>query len=202
MACKVHVLKAGYARVLPDCQSMAASGSATLVRTNGTNILVDCLGPWDSAELIQLLAKEGLHPDDVHHLVCTHGHPDHIGNLNLFTKAKSQIVGQCMFERNVYKLDCPFEGDSVYAIEQGIDVISTPGHTASCISVVVHNAAGLGDVVIAGDLFESQEDLDDEKVWLEAGSENPELQRINRAKVLALADFIVPGHGPMFKVNK
>ena len=35
-----------------------------------------------------------------------------------------------------------------------------------------------------------------------AGSENEEKQRENRAKVLELADYIVPGHGPIFKVPR
>lgn len=56
--------------------------------------------------------------------------------------------------------------------------------------------------LVPGDLFERVEDLQDESLWLElAGSEDEELQRTNRDKILLLADFIVPGHGPMFKVK-
>ena len=58
-----------------------------------------------------------------------------------------------------------------------------------------------GIIVIAGDLFEREEDLLNEKLWKDiAGSEAPELQKQHRATVLELADFIIPGHGKMFAV--
>ena len=58
-----------------------------------------------------------------------------------------------------------------------------------------------GIIVIAGDLFEREEDLFNEKLWKDiAGSEAPELQKQHRATVLELADFIIPGHGKMFAV--
>ena len=56
--------------------------------------------------------------------------------------------------------------------------------------------------VSSGDLFEKEEDIFNDKLWLDAGSEKPELQRHNRSKVAENADFIIPGHGPMFKVTK
>ena len=34
-----------------------------------------------------------------------------------------------------------------------------------------------------------------------AGSENPELQEKHRNAMLLKGDYIVPGHGPMFKVT-
>ena len=34
------------------------------------------------------------------------------------------------------------------------------------------------------------------------GTENEKVQSKNRAKVLEMADYIVPGHGPIFRVNK
>ena len=57
-------------------------------------------------------------------------------------------------------------------------------------------------MVVAGDLFEKEEDIENPDLWKEAGSENEEVQEKNRNKVLEMADFIVPGHGKMFKVKK
>ena len=34
------------------------------------------------------------------------------------------------------------------------------------------------------------------------GSENEAAQKMNREKILSIADFIVPGHGPKFQVKK
>lgn len=91
-----------------------------------------------------------------------------------------------------------------YVIDKEIEVISTPGHTKSCISLIVKNT-NLGNratVGIAGDLFEREEDVMDESVWINAGSEDEKLQRQNRLKLSDLVDFIIPGHGPMFKVTE
>ncbi len=51
-----------------------------------------------------------------------------------------------------------------------------------------------------GDLFEKKEDIANPKQWEEAGSEDPGKQKKNRLKVAQMADWIVPGHGPMFQV--
>ena len=52
---------------------------------------------------------------------------------------------------------------------------------------------------LVGDLFECSEDLEDYTLWQE-NSEQPELQQQSRIDILRIADWIVPGHGPMFKV--
>lgn len=55
-------------------------------------------------------------------------------------------------------------------------------------------------VFLLGDLFESEADIADDTLWREV-SENPSVQLHNRLEILHLADFIVPGHGTMFKVT-
>ena len=52
---------------------------------------------------------------------------------------------------------------------------------------------------LPGDLFECYEDLDDPDLW-QASSERPEQQEQSRIDILRIADYIVPGHGPMFQV--
>ena len=56
-------------------------------------------------------------------------------------------------------------------------------------------------VVIAGDLFEKEADLKNHHVWIDAGSEDKHLQEFHRIRMLDIADYIIPGHGPMFKVT-
>lgn len=90
-----------------------------------------------------------------------------------------------------------------YVLDKEVEVISTPGHTKSCISLIVRNT-NLGDrstVGIAGDLFEREEDVFNEAVWIDAGSEDEKLQRLNRSRLADMVDFIIPGHGPMFQVT-
>lgn len=53
-----------------------------------------------------------------------------------------------------------------------------------------------------GDIFERAEDIDKRELWVSAGSLNPEQQENSRAKIASKADYIVPGHGPMFRVTE
>jgi len=53
-------------------------------------------------------------------------------------------------------------------------------------------------VVVAGDTFEKEEDIEDETIWKLAGTEDEDKLRQSRDKILREADFIIPGHGPMF----
>lgn len=201
MSTCVKVLQDGYSRWHQKPSSMFANGTCTLVLGSEIKLIVDTLGPFDREKLISLLAENQLSPDDIDIVVATHSHPDHIGNLNLFTspRVKQHIVGTHVYRRDIYKFS-HFQNEEPLHLTKDIEVIATPGHTLSDVSVVVRNVDGLGTVVVAGDLFEKEADLNDDNIWKEAGSENEEQQIANRAKVLAKADYIVPGHGPMFRV--
>ncbi|NXB16382.1 MBLC1 protein, partial [Rhagologus leucostigma] len=64
--------------------SVRADGSVTLVSGGPLTVLVDTGGPWLRPHLPGLLAARGVAPADVTHVVVTHGHSDHVGNVNLF----------------------------------------------------------------------------------------------------------------------
>jgi len=197
MSYKVIVLKEGYSRLVKG--TMIANGSCTLIK-GPKNILVDTLSPWDKDFLIAELQKHGLKCDDIHYVVCTHGHVDHIGNLNLFTRA-THILGFSVCYRDEFYIH-PFEINMPYVIDDKIEVIPTPGHTNTDVSVLVHTD-DKGIIAVVGDLFECEEDLDNPKLWQEeAGSENAEQQGYHRNRILRKANFIIPGHGPMFEVKE
>uniref|UniRef100_A0A182P8N3 Metallo-beta-lactamase domain-containing protein n=1 Tax=Anopheles epiroticus TaxID=199890 RepID=A0A182P8N3_9DIPT len=90
-----------------------------------------------------------------------------------------------------------------YPLTDDIEIQATPGHTLSCVTVLVarSNLSDRAPVAIVGDLFERQQDIDDERLWLDAGSEDPRAQRTHRARIANLADWIVPGHGGPFRVD-
>ena len=199
-AAVVRVLRPGYCR--PQAPNrMHADGSSTLIRDAGQRILVDTLGPWQAQNLAKLLLQHDTLPQDIDVVVCTHTHPDHAGNLNLFTNSRLHIAGFSVYHDDEYTMH-PFSENVPFKLTDNVRVIPTPGHTLSCVSVVVENAQGLGTVVVAGDLFEREEDLKNDCIWIEAGSEDEAKQRSSRAAVLSIADFIVPGHGPMFPVPR
>lgn len=194
---RVVVLFEGYSN--PVFGGQTANCSCTLI-TGKKNIIVDTMTSWDGEKLICELKKHGVSPDSIDYVVSTHGHSDHTGNNNLFLSAK-HIVGWSISYKDRY-FDHPFERGVPYRIDECISVMPTPGHTMSDVSVVIRNAEHLGTVVVAGDLFENENDLLDDRVWKAAGSESEELQKQNRSRVLEIADYIVPGHGKMFKVKK
>ena len=57
----------------------------------------------------------------------------------------------------------------------------------------------LGNVVLSGDIFENQNDRSNPEIWRN-NSLSPDLQERSRRLLLSISDYIVPGHGPMFKV--
>lgn len=189
----VLVLQEGFSRALPDGAS-EADGTVSLVR--GPRLtLVDTGGPWGRARLLARLAEHGVAPGDVQHVVCTHGHSDHAGNLNLFPRAEL-IVGADRCLPGGRYLPTGLRRGLPHALHAGhLEVLPTPGHTGSDVSLLVRGT-DLGDVLLAGDLFERE---GDDGEW-EPLSEDPARQAASRAQALALADVIVPGHGPPFQV--
>ena len=83
-------------------------------------------------------------------------------------------------------------------------VIPTPGHDPRHWSLVVETAEG--KIAIAGDVFWWQE-AEEQRISRRELLDKPDLFAKNekeltasRKKLLDTADFIIPGHGKMFKV--
>lgn len=159
-------------------------------------IIIDTLSSWDGEKLKSAIEANYLKCEDVDYVICTHGHSDHIGCNYLFTNAK-QIVGYDICFKNEY-FSHDFSTGKEYIINNNVKVIPTPGHTSQDVSVI----ATYNDTIyaITGDLFENEDDLEDSNLWVKAGSDCENLQRLNREKILKLTDYIIPGHGKMFKV--
>lgn len=140
-----------------------------------------------------------MQPADITHVVCTHGHSDHIGCNHLFLEAKVHIVGHSVSHKDQYFLHNFLTND--YAIDDGISVTATPGHTLDSVSVVVSNS-NLGEcVAICGDLYENKTDVFDSSIWIEAGSESIGKQCKSRERMGKIANVIIPGHGEIFYVT-
>ncbi|XP_046342146.2 metallo-beta-lactamase domain-containing protein 1-like isoform X2 [Haliotis rufescens] len=191
---EVIVLKEGYS-ITDGPGHQKACGSITLLRGEHT-ILVDTGNPWDKDLIVEGLHEHSLLPEHIEYVVCTNGHTDKVGNLNLFPQAL-HIVSFDVSVRDCFLLHKFGEGIP-YEIDEHVEVVPTPGHTGSDVSVIVKNTA-LGTVAVTGDLFERFEDLDQPHLWQD-NSEQPEQQEQSRIAVLRRADYIVPGHGPMFQV--
>ncbi|XP_014673798.1 PREDICTED: metallo-beta-lactamase domain-containing protein 1-like [Priapulus caudatus] len=197
MKYRVHVLKPGYSEF--DGDSLRADGTITLLKGRH-NIMVDCGSPWDEDIILTELEKHKILPNGINFMVCTHGHTDHAGNLNLFQQAV-HINGDSICKEDCYTTLPFLLGKRFFLDDEHIEIIKTPGHTSNDISVIVRDVKDFGTIVIAGDLFEKEGDIENPTLWMMA-SENVDTQRVNRVKVLKIADYIVPGHGQMFKVTE
>ncbi len=132
------------------------------------------------------LKKHGVSPEEVTHVFISHHHPDHIVNIALFPNA--EIVD--FWGR--YKNDLWKDHGDDYEIAPGIKVIRTPGHTKEDASLLVETKEGnyiLTHLWWAPDYFPAEDPL----AW------NPEKLEESRKEILGIADWIVPGHGKMFK---
>ncbi|XP_013176288.1 PREDICTED: metallo-beta-lactamase domain-containing protein 1 isoform X1 [Papilio xuthus] len=195
---EVIVLCNGYSTISEAVDEMTANCTCTLIK-GVQNIIVDTMTAWDADKITTALKSQDLIPDDINFVVSTHGHSDHIGNNNLFLKAKHIVGFSISYEDKYYIF--PFDKGEEYVINDTVKVIPTPGHTLSDVTVLVKsNKNEL--IAIAGDLFEKYEDINDPNIWLEAGSEDKVQQARNRSKIADLANWIIPGHGPKFQVTE
>jgi N-acyl homoserine lactone hydrolase len=100
--------------------------------------------------LVDQMAAVGVSPQDVSRVVLSHTHADHTGHLRLFPHAPIYVQGP--------ELDLQWvrlSGD--HEVVPGIQLISTPGHTAGHQSAVVTLPSGRRLVLTfdAGDLKEN-----------------------------------------------
>ncbi len=186
-----------------DQNKMSMGSTVTLIKTN-KRILVDAGAIPVKDELIRQLAKEGLTPEDIDLLILTHLHLDHIINAHLFHNAKvlckvrgGEYPGQAHFlAKGCLERTALFDMTPIAA---DVEIMLTPGHTEDMLSVLVKTTKGR--VVIAGDAFPSKE-------WTDSNIQpspilNVDVDDFNksRKKILDVADYIIPGHGKMFKVH-
>jgi glyoxylase-like metal-dependent hydrolase (beta-lactamase superfamily II) len=190
---QVHVLRPGYAHWEPFAKQRAG-GTISLV-LDDVKMIVDTGTAIDRQVILDALTQHGLRREDIEYVVCTHGHSDHIGNNNLFPHA-TFIVGYDLSRGDEYAFIDYSQG--AYRINDDIEILYTPGHTSEDISVLATTA--LGVVAIVGDLFENSQDMSDDS-WI-TFSRDQERQSKNRDMIINLSDFIVPGHGDIFKTPK
>jgi glyoxylase-like metal-dependent hydrolase (beta-lactamase superfamily II) len=176
-----------------------ASGTVTLI-TGDPLVIVDTGAPEQRREILDALAARGVNPGAVTWVVNTHGHLDHVGNNNLFPNATFVLDSDLARDGEYWIHDFRQGPLQIESREGGVPVVVmlTPGHTDHDLSVVVKTSAGT--VAVVGDLFEYEGDWND-NAW-RAWSKNPVAQADSRAKVMVLADYIIPGHGDRFKVPR
>lgn len=191
---KVKVLIEGYAKEVKG--GWLASSTTTLIKDSGKNILVD---PGINRKLLlKKLKEEGLTPDDINFVFMTHYHPDHNLLTGIFIKAI--VVDDSMF----YQKDKQWDHQNIIPGTK-IKILQTPGHEKFHGSLVVPTDKGI--VVVAGDVFwwadEEEQKIDRESLLTHKDPFVKDKKALleSRKKLLEIADWIIPGHGKMFKVE-
>jgi glyoxylase-like metal-dependent hydrolase (beta-lactamase superfamily II) len=193
----VKVLIEGYAREEGDIEE--ASSTTTLIKENDLNIIVD--PGMNRSLLLESLKKEKLSIKDVNYVILTHTHIDHCILAGVFEKA---II---LDDSSSYSFDGKIKGHAGKVPGTEIRIIKTPGHDQFHSSVII-DTEDLGKVIVAGDVFWWQDDEEqktDEKGLMnhkDPYMKNEKQLIESRKKLLEIADYIIPGHGKMFKVEK
>jgi len=191
---KIKVLIKGYAKEI-DKEEFASS-TTTLIQDNNLNIIVD--PGMDRKALLDGLTKEGLKPEDINFVILTHTHLDHSLLAGIFENAK------ILDDSGIYSFDGKIGEHKGRIPNTDIEIIKTPGHDQFHCSVLV-NTDDLGKVVIAGDVFwwaDEEKQKTDKQSLLEHKDpyvKDEKALRESREKILEIADYIIPGHGEMFK---
>ncbi len=193
---KLKVLIQGYAKKTKT--GWLASCTTTLIDTGKHKIIVD---PGINKELLlKKLADEKLTPTDIDYVFLTHYHLDHVLLAALFENA-TYFDGTTIYDK-----DKETEYSSMLP-DTDIKVLATPGHANEHASLVVETKE-FGTVVVGADVVWW---TDDEKQEIDRNSilakkdpfvvDEEALQK-SREVVLETADWVVPGHGKMFRVKK
>ena len=176
---RLDVLVEGYVR-MPH-----VAGTVTLLRDEDRVVVVDPGMVADRELLLGPLRALGVQPEDVTDVVLSHHHPDHTVNIALFGEVPVHDV-QAVYQRDRW-VRRPAEGAE---LAPSVRLLATPGHTPQDVTTLVGTPDGL---VALTHLW-----------WTEQGpAEDPyapdrELLRTQRRRVLAVADHVLPGHGPAF----
>jgi glyoxylase-like metal-dependent hydrolase (beta-lactamase superfamily II) len=181
---QVSVLHEGYAREEDGADRVGST--VTLIVDGGRVIVVDPGLVSGRDTLLAALAAQGPDPAGVTDVVFSHHHPDHTVNAALFPRA---VIHDhwASYDRDRWISREP--GD--FALSASVRLIATPGHTPEDITTL---AATPDDVYACTHAWWGPDGPADDPL----GADQAALHQ-SRARILAAATVIIPGHGPAFR---
>jgi len=197
MPAEVKILVEGYTNIgfVDQSEGEKTWPTITLVRDGDLVIVVDP-GILESQQvLIDALEKEELTVQDVDVVCVTHSHLDHYRNIGMFPRAKTLEYYGLWDKVGVESWSENFTSN--------IKVLHTPGHDYTGITLLVTTGPDSGYpgvVAICGDIFWRENYPQDPKD--DAYASNIERLKESRDMILKVADWIVPGHGAIYKNDK
>ncbi len=192
----IKILIEGYAKKLK--KGWVASSTTCLINAGRKKIITD--PGCNRKKLLSALKRENLNTHDIDYVFFSHCHPDHILLAGMLERAKFVT-----FDGNlIYNKDLMLEFDK-HVFGKDIEIIQTPGRVLEHLSLLVNTPKG--KVAIAGDVIWW---LDGEKQIMHINrKDRSQAKGMNmknlikaRKKLLKIADYVIPGHGKVFKVKK
>jgi glyoxylase-like metal-dependent hydrolase (beta-lactamase superfamily II) len=159
--------------------------ACTLIRDGDRVIVVDPGMAPSARAILDPLEALGVRPEDVTEVVLGHHHPDHTIHAGHFPNAA--VHDHWAIYRGTDWEDSDAEGR---VLAPSVILARTPGHTAQDISTIAGTPDGV--VVCTHCWFNSETTVDDE------APDDADQLHASRAQILAIANRIVPGHGPAF----
>ena len=163
------------------------AGTVSLLRDEDVVVIVDPGMVPSRADILEPLAALRVVPEDVTDIIISHHHPDHTVNIALFPEIAVHDHW-ATYRRDQWT---PRAAEGV-RLSPGIRLLETPGHTPQDITTLVETDDGVAALT---------------HLWVYEGSlgsgldVDPDLVEAHRARILEVADIIVPGHGPRFRVR-
>jgi glyoxylase-like metal-dependent hydrolase (beta-lactamase superfamily II) len=179
----VHLLHTGYA-------GDRVASSVVLVVDGDTRIVVDPGMVASRSLILDPLAALGVAPESISHVFLSHHHPDHTINVALFPAA--EVVD--FWARYVGDEWLDHDGDG-YELAAHSRLWLTPGHTDQDASLIVAADDATYAMTHAwwrGDRTPEIDPLAADQAALET----------SRARILAAADIVIPGHGAPFRTGR
>lgn len=211
MTAKLTTLLNGYS--LGTDQGSPAFCSIHLIESDAGRVVFDCGHAGRRRRLLEALAAQGLEPADIDTVVLSHGHWDHIQNVDFFRRARVLLHAH-----ELRNLDAPPETDlgtprwskSILAdldvhetgegdqLLPGVEVLDLPGHTPGSIGLAVSTESGL--TVLTGDAVPTAAVLRSRRASghpYDAAKADASVQR-----VASVADIVCPGHDAPFRIGE
>lgn len=175
---RVDVLANGYV-------GERVASTVVLVRDEDAVVVIDPGMVARRSVILDPLRSLGVDPDEVTDVVISHHHPDHTMNIALFPNCRVHDFW-AVYQGDTWD-DRPAEG---VQLTPSIRLLETPGHTPQDISTVIGTPDG---IMVATHAWWAA-DGPAEDPYAE-----PESLTVARARILALADLVIPGHGAPFR---
>lgn len=189
-----------------------------LIRRNGATLLIDSgdLQEDTFSEVSQHMARWGISPDEISHLLLTHAHFDHASHAARWQQQDVLVVASAATNEAIstgdercigYEVQRPFEpcqadivleeGQPLHLAGLEIQVHAAPGHTDG---MVIYELILDGERLwFAGDLFET---MTGQRWIIPPWTGAPDFDRktyiatLKRLLSLPACDHLFPGHGP------